>query len=55
MFLDPDAETAERQGTLTCQGCGATFATEQELQRHNAETHGGGSTGRNTDELPSDG
>jgi len=55
MFLDPETEPSELRHTFTCQGCGATFDTEQELQLHNAETHGGGSTGRNTDELPSDG
>lgn len=33
-----------------CQGCGAPFASRRELDLHNAETHGGGSTGGNTDE-----
>jgi hypothetical protein len=35
-----------------CQGCGARFDTSQELLRHNQEMHGGGSTGGNTDDLP---
>lgn len=38
--------------TFTCQGCGATFTSRRELNLHNAETHGGGSTGGNTDEAP---
>jgi hypothetical protein len=40
--------------TFTCQGCGATFASRHELNLHNAETHGGGSTGGNTDEAAPD-
>lgn len=39
----------ETQGFI-CQGCGAPFASRRELDLHNAETHGGGSTGGNTDE-----
>jgi hypothetical protein len=41
--------------TYTCQGCGAVFASWKDLHLHNAETHGGGSTGGSVDELPSGG
>ena len=41
--------------TSICQGCGAPFRTRQELQLHNLETHGGGSTGGSVDEPPGGG
>jgi hypothetical protein len=47
--------TSETSSSYTCQGCGATFATRQELHLHNLETHGGGSTGGSIDEPPGGG
>jgi hypothetical protein len=38
--------------TSTCQACGATFVNERALFRHTEEVHGGGSAGRNTDDVP---
>jgi hypothetical protein len=45
-MLDPWEKTS------TCQACGATFVNERALFRHTEEVHGGGSAGRNTDDVP---
>jgi len=37
---------------LACQACGAVFESEHALFRHTQETHGGGSAGGNTDDVP---
>ena len=50
-----ERDDATPTAAFTCQGCGATFATRRELHLHNAETHGGGSTGGSTDEPPAGG
>ncbi len=47
-MMDEDQQAQE----FTCQACGAVFPSEFTLFRHTEELHGGGSAGRNTDDLP---
>ena len=44
--------TEPGEQTMACQACGATFVNERALFRHTEEVHGGGSAGRNTDDVP---
>ncbi|HSL09968.1 MAG TPA: hypothetical protein VLA82_01460 [Actinomycetota bacterium] len=48
--MSENDDRARTDAVYTCQGCGAVFSSRADLHLHNAETHGGGSTGGSSDE-----